>query len=238
MNPEIRRRSLAAGAAWAIPAVAVSTGAPAVAASTGPGKYTAVSTTPQSYYSEFSYAPATCNGTTHNAGGFIDTQGCTPAGGPATSLGKKDGDCLLSASSSIGTWLESSTTGTGAISNFTQTYAFTAPIQIVNCPSTTYSQQGTWRWTQCNTLNGWTYTLSADGKTLTMQYTGTVQLTSSTATNGTGTYFPGYFINFIYPSTCPTSATTITRTSSLTYYDATNPTGKLFTKNTAARPVM
>lgn len=240
------RRTVAKGAAWAIPALHLTNTAPAIAASGGT-TFTGTNDTVQSFYSEVTVVPRSCTTSKLNAGGFIDTQGCTPAGGPVSN-GAKNGNCLLNPNSSIGTWVETTnaTSGTAAIGNMTQTYTFNTPIAIDSCP-TGYNNvpaadlplgATVTTWTECTTLNGWTYSLSADGKTLTMRYAGTAPLQTSTAANGSGTYMPGYFINFHYVSICPTRSNTIQRSSSWTFYDKTNPNGVAQTKNTAARPVL
>ena len=230
------RRSLTKGAAWSIPAVTVAAAAPAVAAST---PLTGTNDTPQAFVGRYYRVPSDCTATNNDGGGYLDTQGCTPSGGP-TSGGVLDGDCLLNPNSSIGYWIETAntTSGTAQITSITTTFTFSSPIQILSCPNGKANVGGTWTWTECTTLNGWTYTLSADGKTLTLTYSGPLTVTTSTTTNKTGTYVPGFFINYQFTSICPTTSTTIATSHSMTYKDKTNATGTTFTKNVTARSVV
>lgn len=238
------RRTVAKGAAWAIPAIQVANTAPALAASSGI-TFTGTVSAPQFFFIEYNRdartSGAACDPATNPSGGYIDTQACTPAGGPRGSTsGVANGDCLRNPNSSIGAWLEtaSTTSGSAQICNFTTTYTFSQPITIDSCPNGKYNTGGTTTWTECTTLNGWTYTLSADGKTLKLTYPGCVAMQTSTSANGSGTSFPGYFINYHFTSICTLdTATTISVATSYTYYDKANPTGKVYTKNIAARPV-
>lgn len=187
--------------------------------------------------SRYYRAPTDCT----KSGGFIDTQGCTPTGGPASGT-SKSGDCLRNPNSSVGYWLETtnSASGVARIDSVTTMYTFSNPIVLDSCPNGTYNQDptATWRWTGCTTLNGWTYSLSADGKTLTLKYTKPTIVTTSTATNGTGDYLPGYFINYHTADPCVATSTTISTSHTMTYSTKTNPTGTTFTKNIGARSIV
>ena len=242
MTNNMSRRSVAKGAAWSIPAIQIASTAPAVAASSPGGTFTGTNDKVYDYLSRYYRVPSTCSTTNLNSGGFLDTQGCTPNGGPVDTLGRKSGDCLLNPNSSIGMWIETTnaTSGTAQICNVTRTYTFSAPIAIDSCPNGTYNNDpgATWKWTECTTLNGWTYSLSADGKTLTLKYNQCATVQTSTGANGTGTYLPGYFINYHFTTICPTSSTTIQWTTTATWYDKTYPAGTTFTKSTTAASVV
>lgn len=128
----------------------------------------------------------------------------------------------------------------GRIDSVTTVYTFSNPIVLDSCPNGTYNADSgaTWRWTQCTTLNGWTYSLSADGKTLTLKYTRPTIINTSTATNSTGDYLPGYFINYHTQNPCVANTTTVTTAHTMTYSTKTAPTGTTFTKNIAARAIV
>lgn len=237
MTGNVSRRSVAKGAAWAAPAIYVGAAAPALAASST-ASYTSTSDTPQVFFNEYNYTPGGCNGSSIPSGGYIDTQGCTPTGGPADAYGRPGGDCQRNTQSSIGYWLETTnlSSGTAAIGNVTTTFTFSQPIKVDSCPNGVYNASGTVRWSECTTLNGWTYALSADGKTLTMSYTGTYAVTSSTSAAGSGTYLPGYFINYRFASYCMGSAT-IRADTTLTYYDKTYPSGQVWARSGNPIPI-
>lgn len=234
-SPAVSRRTVAAGLAWTAPALAAAVAAPAFAASTT--TLTATSVTPQVYWAEFYRASGTSSIGCQYSGGYIDTQGITPTGGPKAGS-TPDGDGLLSPSSSIGYWLETSnsTSGVARIDSVTTTYTFSNPIVIDNCPTGGYNTTGTWTWTQCTTLNGWTYSLSTDRKTLTMTYSKPTIVNTSTASARSGTYLPGFFINYHLAGGCVGSnTTTITSKTTMTYSTKTYPTGTTFTKQTSVR---
>ena len=239
MSNEISRRRVAQGAAWAIPAIGVATAAPAVAASSGTGTFTGTNDKVYDYLSRYYRVPSDCSTSNLDSGGFLDTQGCSPSGAPVSGL-SKSGDCALNPNSSIGMWIETTntTSGSAQICNVTRTYKFSSPIAIDNCPNGKYNTGGAWTWTQCTTLNGWTYSLSPDGMTLTLTYNKCTAVQTSTATNGSGTYLPGYFINYRFTSICPTTSTTIQWSTTATWYDKTYPTGTTFTKSTTAASVV
>lgn len=230
----LNRRTVAAGLTWTVPTIAAAVAAPAYAASTT--TLTATNVTPQIYQGRYYRVDSRC---TYN-GGFLDTQGVTPSNG-AYNGSTPIGDGLRSTSSSIGYWLETSntTSGTARIDAVTTVYTFNNPIIIDQCPTGGYNTTGTWRWTQCTTLNGWSYSLSADRKTLTLTWNKPTIVNTSTSALRSGDYLPGFFINYHVAGSCSVATnTTVTTNTTMTYSTKTNPGGTTTTKNIPARRII
>ncbi|MDY6055354.1 hypothetical protein [Micrococcus sp.] len=229
----ISRRTVATGLAWAAPAAAAVAAAPAYAASQS--QLTASDVRVNMWvYRYYRLPPEGCA----TGGGFIDLQGCTSASGPANATSTVS-DCLRDPNASTGYWLETSnsTSGVARVDSITATYTFSNPIVIDPCPNGTYNQDttATWQWTECTTLNGWTLTLSPDGKTLTLQYSIPTLVNTSTDLPGSGDYLPGYFINYHTADPCIARLTTVSTRHSMTYATATDPNGVVYTRSTSAR---
>ena len=216
----LSRRTITQGLAWTTPAVALAAAAPASAVS----QVTGTNNTMQ-YFTDRFYRSASSLGTcTVDAqGGYLSTQGTATTGSPRNTSNVASADGKLSTTSSVGVWIETANTvsGTAVVNSVTQTFVFSQPIRIVDLASSGARTTGRWRWSKSNDLNGWTYTLSADGKTLTLTYAGPTLLETSTGVNGTGTYLPGYFLNYEFTNTtrtfCPaTSKSSFTVKNSIT----------------------
>lgn len=212
----LSRRSVAAGLAWTAAAVAMAAAAPAFAASSA--VLTGTNNTLQFYQDRYCYSagPSTLFGTPtgsdlNRRGGYITTLGTPTSGTPKNRSGVSTIDGGRDPNTSIGLWVETanSTSGTARVNSVTQTYVFSQPITIIPSP-TSGSQGGSYTWSQPTTLNGWTYTLSADDKTLTLKYDKSTVLNTSTSVAGTGDYLPGYFLNYTFRTSHPPSARTTT----------------------------
>lgn len=210
---KISRRHLTRGIAWAAPVMLASTTVPLYAAS----QLTATGAIPQYYQSAYSRIPNSCNATSRPQGGYVDSM---PIGSPVSNEFGDDGK--RDPSTSIGTWLESSASGTYMLNNIVRIWTFNHDIKIVDSPSgAAYSTTGTSTWSSPNIIpDGWAVT-QINSRTLQAVFTGSGTYTTSTAVVGSGDAF-GLFINFQVLSGCFADLR-VTTSTTVQYTDANGP---------------
>lgn len=189
--------------AWGAPTIALATPAPSYAVSPNSiAKFGQVNSG-QGFSIVKSVQP-----TAGLAGGYIDTRG----------IGT-NGNGLLDPASSTGIWLEG--TGNSAlIQTVTVQYTFTNQVVVNQNPGSYANVTGKEKWSTPTTLNGWT--LTATATTITLTWTQPYEVTISTSTPRSGTYLPGYFVNFSFTSARAGSGR-IQTTYTMKYQDADGP---------------
>lgn len=213
-SQNFNRRTLVAGAAWAVPTAAVAVSAPALAASQ-PALTETAAVTPQLWFNfENADKGTDCNPTTNPGGGYVNTFCCLRQSGyPA------DGNCTQDPNTSIGVWLETAgaTSATARVDSAKLVLTFPSAIVIDTVPMASYSTViGKTNWTGSTMWNGWSYSLASDGRTLTLTYSTPTVLKTSTAAASTGTCLPGFFFNYHYTTACSTAKPTATKSVAYT----------------------